>query len=192
MEKKNLKFLRRAHWNTCQELKARLAELPPSYSLRVDLSGVNFSRLRPYFYLLVHQVHWYCSFFFCQLARISLPINTESPAKTLCETKILKVFTVIFCAPFNVVFPTMARLALYKMRTCVSDHYPLRKYLVRGTESYMFINYEEAMVVWCSVKKPGNFAKKRRLCTEKLINDHGSLKQVQLKLGCLVFSRDRL
>jgi len=56
VEKKNLKLLRKAHWNTCQELNARLAQLPPGYSLKVDFTRVNFNRLRPYFYLLVHQV----------------------------------------------------------------------------------------------------------------------------------------
>lgn len=168
MEKKNLKFLRKAHWNTCQELKARLAELPPSYSLRVDLSGVNFSRLRPYFYLLVHQVHWYFrGFFFFQLVGIDLPINTESLAKTFVKQTYWR-FLRLFSAQL---LSTMALPTLYKTRTCVSDHYPLRKYHVRGVESYMFINYDEAMVVWCRIKKPGKFAKKRRLCTEKLIND---------------------
>jgi len=59
VEKKNLKLLRKAHWNTCQELNARLAQLPPGYSLKVDFTRVNFNRLRPYFYLLVHQCFFY-------------------------------------------------------------------------------------------------------------------------------------
>ncbi|CAH3137259.1 unnamed protein product [Porites lobata] len=93
VEKKNFKFLRRAHWNTCQELKARLAKLPPSYSLRVDLSGVNFSRLRPYFYLLVHQCfhaqgttkdHWKPFPFSCLVAETLIALfasGNTSPAE---------------------------------------------------------------------------------------------------------------
>lgn len=56
MEKKRLKLIRKAHWNACQVLKTRLAQLPPSYSLNVNFARVNFNRLRPYLYLLVQQV----------------------------------------------------------------------------------------------------------------------------------------
>lgn len=59
VEKKNVKLLRRAHWNTCQELKARLVQVPPGYSVKVDFSKVNITRLRPYFFLLVHQCFFY-------------------------------------------------------------------------------------------------------------------------------------
>ncbi|XP_078352016.1 uncharacterized protein LOC144636702 isoform X1 [Oculina patagonica] len=58
-EKKTLKLLRRAHWNSCQVLKSRLSQLPSSYSLNVNFARVNYNRLRPYFYLLVQQC------FFC-------------------------------------------------------------------------------------------------------------------------------
>ena len=161
MEKKNFKFLRRAHWNTCQELKARLAELPPSYSLRVDLSGVNFSRLRPYFYLLVHKVHWYFFFFFFL-----------STCENLFANKRNKVFTVIFLRLFS--------------------HHGAANIVQNENVCQWPLSSSLSSFVWCSTKKPGNFAKKRSLCTEKLINDklwtedHGSLK----KLGCLVFIRD--
>lgn len=55
VEKKRLKLLRRSHWNTLQTLNTRLAQVPPGYNLKVNFARVNFSRLRPYFYLLVQQ-----------------------------------------------------------------------------------------------------------------------------------------
>lgn len=97
VEKKNFKLLRRAHWNACQELKVRLAQIPPGYSVKVDFTRVNFNRLRPYFYLLVHQCffhqepcekRWKPTSFSCQVVETLIALFTaENVTSVEAESK---------------------------------------------------------------------------------------------------------
>jgi hypothetical protein len=39
-----------------QSLKEKLSQYPPSYNLKFDRSKINFTRLKPYIYVLIHEV----------------------------------------------------------------------------------------------------------------------------------------
>ena len=56
MEKHHLKMLRRLHRRTMQNLKERLFSVPLSYNLRFNRENIDFARLKPYLYALVHEV----------------------------------------------------------------------------------------------------------------------------------------
>ena len=56
IEKRHLKVLRRIHWRNTQSLKEKLSQYPPSYNLVFDRSKINFARLQPYVYVLIHEV----------------------------------------------------------------------------------------------------------------------------------------
>ncbi|CAB4022538.1 uncharacterized protein LOC113677719, partial [Paramuricea clavata] len=55
IEKRHLKVLRRIHWRNTQSLKEKLSQYPPSYNLVFDRSKINFARLQPYVYVLIHE-----------------------------------------------------------------------------------------------------------------------------------------